>query len=254
LLRLGDEEIELVSFDPKGRDYPVPRTAADPWFQHFAIVVADMDEAYAALRRGSDFTAISRDGPERLPPNTGSVTAYKFRDPDGHPLELTAFPPGVGADKWHHPRGASVFLGIDHSAIGVANSGESLPLYRDVLGMSVPFRSTNRGPEQERLDGLAAERVEITILQPADPDSPHLELLEYPSAVRTRAPIKLHANDIAATRLWLQTNDLDGMLQRLRAAGAELASPRPVAVGPATNAFLLRDRDGHLLQLANRVG
>src|SRR3954471_390707 len=98
-----------------------------------------MDRAYNILRRHPDFTPISRNGPERLPPNTGSVTAYKFRDPEGHPLELTTFPPGVGSAKWHAPRGDSVFLGIDHSAITVASSAAAIAFYCDILGMSVPF-------------------------------------------------------------------------------------------------------------------
>jgi catechol 2,3-dioxygenase-like lactoylglutathione lyase family enzyme len=255
VLRLGGEEIELVSFEPKGRGYPSRRTAADPWFQHFAIVVADMDRAYDALRKRSDFTPISRNGPERLPPNTGSVTAYKFRDPEGHPIELTMFPPGVGSAKWDQTPGSlnAVFLGIDHSAIAVANSTGAIAFYRGLLGMSVPFQTTNRGPEQERLDGLAAERVEITVLQPADPDSPHLELLEYPSALRTRAPIQLNVNDVAATRLWLECDDLGGLRERLRATGADLLSPVG-AVKSAIAPLLLRDRDGHLLQLTCAAG
>ena len=40
------------------------------------------------------FTTISRNGPEALP---GGVVAFKFRGPDGHPLELIQFP-------WPDPR------------------------------------------------------------------------------------------------------------------------------------------------------
>ena len=91
-----------------------------------------------------------RNGPERLPPNTGSVTAYKFRDPEGHPIELTMFPPGVGSAEWDQTPGSlnAVFLGIDHSAIAVASSTGAIAFYRGLLGMSVPFQTTNRGPEQ----------------------------------------------------------------------------------------------------------
>ena len=40
------------------------------------------------------FRPISPDGRVRLPDNSGGVTAYKFRDHDGHPLELLEFPQG----------------------------------------------------------------------------------------------------------------------------------------------------------------
>lgn len=253
-LRLGRQEIELVSFAPRGRDYPVVRSAADPWFQHFAIVVADMKEAYATLRRRSDFASISSHGPERLPPNTGSVTAFKFRDPDGHPLELTMFPPGIRAETWNQPHGNAVFLGIDHSAIGVAATAKSVAFYRDLLGMSVTFRSTNRGAEQEALDGLASEQVEITVMQPIDPDSPHIELLEYPLAVRPDAQIELHANDIAASRLSLCTDNLASLHEQLATAGAAFISSRPVSLGPGSITMLVRDKDGHLLQLTEHGG
>lgn len=248
-LRLGQQKIELVSFEPRGRDYPAHCSSADPWFQHFAIVVGDMRKAYAALLRRSDFAPISREGPERLPPNTGSVTAFKFRDPDGHPLELTMFPPGLGPKMWHVPHGGAVFLGIDHSAIAVAATAESVAFYRDLLGLAVAFRSTNRGPEQERLDGLKSERVEITVMQPADPDSLHIELLEYPVAVRRNAQLQLNANDVAATRLWLRTDNLATLHGRLEAAGVSFISPRPVTFGAGCATMLVGDKDGHLLQL-----
>ena len=64
---------------------------------------------------------ITREGPQRLPPETGNVTAFKFRDPDGHPLELLHFPAGTGSVAWQAPNPASPFLGIDHTALSVAD-------------------------------------------------------------------------------------------------------------------------------------
>ena len=49
---------------------------------------------YARLSAHAGWTTISTDGPQLLPASSGGVTAYKFRDPEGHPLELIAFPPG----------------------------------------------------------------------------------------------------------------------------------------------------------------
>jgi catechol 2,3-dioxygenase-like lactoylglutathione lyase family enzyme len=246
-LRLGCDELELTGYEPTGRDYPQGSTAADLWFQHIAIVVADMDKAYGVLRRGGAMTPISKDGPERLPPNTGSVTAFKFRDPEGHPVELSMFPPGVGAERWREPDASGNCLGIDHSALSVADPARSLAFYAEALGMSVIGRSLNRGPEQDRLDGLSCDGVDIVALQPADPASPHIELLGYPQPRRSGR--RLRPNDIAATRLDFQVADLPGTVDRLRTAGARFVSPGAVTLATGPTA-LVADPDGHLLRFS----
>jgi hypothetical protein len=73
-------------------------------FKHIAIVVADMESAYLRLRACQGWTAITRPAPQRLPANSGGVTASKFRDPEGHPLELLAFPPNNMPSRWREPR------------------------------------------------------------------------------------------------------------------------------------------------------
>src|SRR5262249_2840681 len=46
-MRLGDETIELVQFvAPRGRPIPADSRSNDLWFQHIAIIVSNMDQAY----------------------------------------------------------------------------------------------------------------------------------------------------------------------------------------------------------------
>ena len=107
-MRLGRQEVGFVRFDPPGRAYPAGSTSSDLWFQHIAIAVSDMAEAHRrAMAAGA--RRITQGGPQTLPANTGGVTAFKFRDPDGHPLELLFFPAGAGAAPWHEPGVASPF-------------------------------------------------------------------------------------------------------------------------------------------------
>ena len=179
VLRLGDEEVALVRFDPPGVPYPPDSRSSDGWFQHLAIVVDDMAAAWRQLAAQSP-RPISTNGPERLPPRNGAVTAVKFRDPDGHPLELIQFPPGGGRPAWQRAAGAGSgpFLGIDHSAMAVASTARSLRFYRR-LGFRVAARSWNDSPAQSRLDGLRGARVRVTGLRFPSPDGPGLELLRY---------------------------------------------------------------------------
>ena len=202
-LALGQEIVELLQYDSPGQPYPAAALTSDLCFQHFAIVVADMARAWRQLRSVDGWTAISTDGPQRLPPSSGGVTAFKFRDPEGHPLELLAFPEGKSPPAWAARSNGDLFLGIDHSAISVSDSVRSIAFY-EALGLRVVARSLNSGGEQARLDGLPAPRVEVTALAPPQA-TPHLELLCYRSAAPGRT-VALRDDDVAATRLIFATN------------------------------------------------
>lgn len=229
-LQLGYELVELLQFDRPGQPYPQPSDSSDLWFQHFAIVVTDMDRAFARLSRVKGWTAISSAGPERLPASSGGVSAFKFRDPDGHPLELLAFAPGKVPAAWQPTRAGALYLGVDHSAISVADSARSMAFY-EALGLMPGGHSLNQGVEQARLDGLAAPQVEVSALA-LNQGVAHLELLCYRGSARGE-PLALRNNDIAATRLIFET-----------------ALPLPGIAGARSHRGLV-DPDGHHLQLVS---
>src|SRR5262245_36856491 len=152
-MRLGDEAIELTEYlTPRGRPIPLDSRSHDRWFQHIAIIVSDMDRAYAWLRQHR-VEHVSPE-PQRLPdwnPNAGGIRAFYFKDPDGHPLEILWFPSGKGGPRWRRRRDR-LFLGIDHTAVVVGDTAQSLRCYRDTLGLQVAGESENYGPEQEHLN------------------------------------------------------------------------------------------------------
>jgi catechol 2,3-dioxygenase-like lactoylglutathione lyase family enzyme len=203
-LGLRDETIELLEFDRPGEPYPKDVFSSDLIFQHFAIVVTDIDRAYQRLSTVGGWTAISRNGPQHLPETSGGVSAFKFRDPDGHPLELLAFPNGRAPARWAH-FGSDLCLGIDHSALSVSNSALSIAFYEGI-GLRVSETSLNHGPEQARLDGICEPHVEVTAITPSQA-TPHIELLCYRSVAHSRG-IVLKNNDVAATRLVLEIDCL----------------------------------------------
>jgi catechol 2,3-dioxygenase-like lactoylglutathione lyase family enzyme len=102
-MRLGNESIELTEYlTPKGRAIPVDSRSNDRWFQHAAIIVSDIDRAYQLLRQNHVQHAST--GPQRLPDwnkNAAGISAFYFKDPDGHTLEVLQFPPDKGDPKWH---------------------------------------------------------------------------------------------------------------------------------------------------------
>jgi catechol 2,3-dioxygenase-like lactoylglutathione lyase family enzyme len=255
-LRLGDETIELNQFvAPGGQPIPLDSRANDLWFQHLAIVVSDMDKAYRHLGE-STFQAISSE-PQTIPdtnPAAAGIQAFKFKDPDGHPLELLYFPPDKGRPKWH--QGAErLFLGIDHSAITVSDTERSLTFYRDLLGLKVAGGSLNAGPTQERLDGAFGAVVRVTGLRPQSPEGPGMEFLQYltPAGGR-RAPDALSTADLAHVHSVLEVDDLEGLLPRLEQANVAFVSPRVVELSgmPFRKGRLVRDPDGHAVLLVQR--
>jgi catechol 2,3-dioxygenase-like lactoylglutathione lyase family enzyme len=206
-MQLGRQHLELIAYDWPGISYPSRRSAADPWFQHVAIVVKDMPAAYAQLCR-HPFEPISLEGPQTLPPGSGSVSAFKFRDPDGHPLELIQFPAGIGDPCWRHAAG--LFLGIDHTALVATDLDLSLAFYQQ-LGFQVVSRSRNRGPEQDRLDGLSGVAVEVIGLAAAANEPPRLELLCYRG--RPAAEFGMAPDDLAADRTVIEVKGGAGLAQ-----------------------------------------
>jgi catechol 2,3-dioxygenase-like lactoylglutathione lyase family enzyme len=224
VMRLGAQDIALVQFAKQGRPYPRDSRSDDLWFQHLAIVVSDMDLAYAHLSSHAGWCPISEGGPQLLPPTNGSVRAFKFRDPDGHPLELIWFPPGQGRAVWQ--KGVSPFLGIDHTALSVASTSPSLEFYR-ALGLRVSDRSLNHGPAQVGLDGLPGARVRVTGLRPASATSPGLELLGYQPPGRSAG--LSFANDLVTD--WITM---------------------AVHTSPSDSSCAMQDPDGHRLILVDQ--
>jgi catechol 2,3-dioxygenase-like lactoylglutathione lyase family enzyme len=253
-LRLGLQQIELIGPIPSGRAYPPDVSGKSYIFQHFAIVTADLGEAYERLRREPDWTSISSQGPQRLPAASGGVTAFKFRDPEGHPLELIEFPPGPMSSRWHAARNEQICLGIDHSAISVADTKRSIAFY-EALGLAQSGGSLNQGEEQSRLDGIADATVEVTSLAIPACAPPHVELLCYrdtPPYRSSRVPLPSPAvNDVAATQLVFSMKEesiISDLCERHRRAhifGPVVCDDKVLA--------LLRDPDGHLIRIEASV-
>ncbi|HEX7286119.1 MAG TPA: VOC family protein [Candidatus Angelobacter sp.] len=250
-LQLGDEQIELTEYlAPQGRPVPVDSRSNDRWFQHVAIIVRDMDAAYAWIRQNKVRFASS--GPQTLPAwnkNAGGIKAFYFRDPDNHVLEILWFPEGKGLPKWHRP-GSDLFLGIDHTAIVVSNTDASLRFYRDLLGMRVAGESDNYGAEQEHLNNVYGAHLRITSLRAES--GPGVEFLEYLAPIDGRPiPADLHANDLAHWETEVITHAPAERWTALLKSTEHLSS-RDEEIsfrGQTIREFIVKDPDGHAVAL-----
>ena len=104
------------------------------------------------------------------------------------------------------PRGTR----IAHVGLAVRALDEILPFYRDILGMAaVPLDDADGA----RIAGLAAGESLVELLEPADEQSPIGKFL-------TKRGPGIH-------HICFAVDDLDGTLERCRAAGLRLIDERP---------------------------
>jgi len=250
-LQLGDEQIELTDYlTSGGRSIPEDAKANDLSFQHIAIVVSDMDKAFARLKKFNvEFVSTAPQTlPKTIPPAEG-VKAFYFHDPDKHSLELIYFPEGKGQTKWHVKTG-KIFLGIDHTAIGISNTEKSLDFYQTLLGIERKGESFNYGIEQEHLNNIEGASLHITGLR--SPAGPGIEFLQYiKPGVGKAYPSDTKANDIWYWQTTLLVDDAVQIYDKLKSHQYAIVSKELVDLDDATGkkykAFIVRDPDGHAM-------
>lgn len=252
-LQLGDEYIELMEFKTRGRAIPQDSRSNDLWFQHVAIVVGDMEAAYQKLRKAKvQFVSTA---PQTLPiylTAAAGISAFYFQDPDGHNLEIIHFPAGKGNEKWQQTNG-KLFLGIDHTALGISDTDSSLAFYESLLGLKVAGNSENYGAEQEHLNQVFGAHLIITGLKAQAGFG--LEFLDYLAPVGGRSyPKDSKVNDLWHWHTNLFIPDTNTTLELLKAKGQK---PLGTAVFQhpvfgAVNANLVRDPDGHAILVLSR--
>lgn len=264
ILHLGDEELELWEFQKKtdfknnnfeGEIIPVDSKSNDLWFQHICIVVKDIEEAF---RKGADKAEQISSKPQTLPEwNTGAanIKAVKFKDINGHSLELLNFPEDKGNKRWHKNQ-IDLFKGIDHTAIGVSDTQKSIKFYNGILNLELVGQGTNYGKEQDEMDGLVNTKVLISTLRPNN-HGMGIELLDYqlPNQER-RSRINPKTTDLNEWRVILLVENLRDIHIRLESSdsskslGSIVSTPENIWGG--VTACQVRDPDGHALLLIEK--
>jgi catechol 2,3-dioxygenase-like lactoylglutathione lyase family enzyme len=252
-MQLGEEVIELTDYlTSGGRSIPEDAKSNDLIFQHIAIVVSDMDEAYALLRK--NMTMHVSTGPQTIPASNkaaAGIKAFYFHDPDMHNLELIYFPKGKGQSKWQNTK-ARLFLGIDHTAIGVSDTDSSLKFYENILGIERKGESWNAGMEQAHLNFVEGASLHITGLRAQQ--GPGIEFLQYlhPGAGKPY-PADSKTDDIWHWQTSLVVNNAEAVYNRLKSSGYTIISKGIIQYESSIKAFIVRDRDGHAMLIREKL-
>lgn len=258
-LKLGDEILELTEYlNSMGRPIPLDSKSNDKWFQHIAIIVSDMDKAFETLRKNK--VRFASTAPQTLPktiPNAAGISAFYFKDFDNHILEILQFPADKGAKKWHDlANKGRLFLGIDHTAIVVGDSEESMRFYRNSLGLSVAGTSENFGTEQEHLNNVFGAKLHITGLRTKE-EGIAVEFLEY-FAPRDgkKFPEDTRSNDLWHWQTSFEANEVNPLLNVLTKNKFDFISGGQVDFSGNNlgfkKALLVRDTDGHAVRIVER--
>jgi len=90
------------------------------------------------------------------------------------------------------------------------------------LGMELEGETTVEGPSVDRLIGLQNVRATIALMRTPDGHGRiELDKFHTPEAIRT-GPEKVQVNELGIRRIMFAVDDLDGIVARLLAHGAEL--------------------------------
>lgn len=256
-MQLGDEYIELTDYlTSGGRSIPEDARSNDLIFQHIAIVVSDMDKAYRLLRK--NMVEYVSTEPQTLPASNkaaAGIKAFYFHDPDMHNIELIYFPKGKGQPKWQRTNG-KLFLGIDHTAIGIRNTDSSLVFYQDVLGIPRKGESWNMGMEQAHLNFVEGASLHITGLRASA--GPGIEFLQYLQP----GPGKSYPTDTRTDDIWywqttLEVDQVDSLYNLLNAKGYAFVSKGIISIPSKhrtdVKAFIVRDPDGHAMLVKEKL-
>ena len=121
------------------------------------------------------------------------------------------------------------------------------------LGMELEGETTVEGPAVDRLIGLQNVRATLALLRTPDGHGRiELDKFHTPAAIRT-GPEKAPVNELGIRRVMFAVEDLDGVVARLLAHGAELVG-EVVQYGDTNRLAYVRGPEGIIVGLAEELG
>ena len=121
------------------------------------------------------------------------------------------------------------------------------------LGMELEGETTVEGPSVDRLVGLQNVRATLALMRTPDGHGRiELDKFHTPQAIRT-GPENVPVNALGIRRIMLAVNDIDDLVARLLAHGAELVG-EVVQYGETYRLAYVRGPEGIMIALAEQLG
>jgi catechol 2,3-dioxygenase-like lactoylglutathione lyase family enzyme len=142
-----------------------------------------------------------------------------------------------------------VTVTFSHVGISVVNLERSLAFYRDLLGMEVVEEVTFKGERYEAILALKGARGRIAILKSGNLAVELFEFMEpAPRPVGRTRPVSDHG----ITHVAVEVDDIQGLYERLSAAGVSFHCP-PIHFPACATATYARDPDGNVVEILQLV-
>ena len=229
--RLALEFMEIRDIDGKTVDLRIQ----DPGVAAPVLVVRDLDAALARVKEAKAPTVTPGWAPVTF---SDRARAVLIRDIDGRPVEIVqpaSLPDAAAANN-------IVDIGL---LLTVNDMDTTLHVYRDVLGFAVQHDVPN-DKAMLALTGLSKGTVRHSRVQP--PGSPlSIDLLEFKDVKRT--PLQMRIQDRGAARLQLRAQNIDALVEAMKAAGLSVVSEggAPVPIPPNLRGALVADPNNFFL-------
>jgi catechol 2,3-dioxygenase-like lactoylglutathione lyase family enzyme len=133
----------------------------------------------------------------------------------------------------------------------VVDDLEAVKAFFIALGLELEGQSTVEGPLIGRLIGLGDVRATLAMLRTPDGQGIELDKFHTPDAIRF-GPVNSPVNTLGIRRVMFAVEDIDGLVARLRAHGAEVIGE--MQYEDAYRLAYIRGPEGIIVALAEQLG
>lgn len=133
----------------------------------------------------------------------------------------------------------------------VVDDLEAVKAFFIELGLTLEGEQTVEGPSVGKLIGLADVRATLAMLRTPDGQGIELDKFHTPQAIRF-GPVNAPVNTLGFRRVMFAVDDLDAVVARMRAHGAELIGE--MQYEKAYRLAYLRGHEGIIVALAEQLG
>jgi catechol 2,3-dioxygenase-like lactoylglutathione lyase family enzyme len=242
----GAMRFELTHF--KGLERKPGRAAyTDPGAGSIVLYVRDLDEALANAKKANAPIVTTGGMPVEITTPKGKARSILMRDPDGFFVQVIQETPAPGAPEGNVHRVSLAYT--------MESAEATARFYNGMLGLDLAGPSAfSKDPAMLKLVGAppGTEFRKLTGVLPGPPA--YVEFTEFRGVPRTK--FHLRVRDPGAPAMAIQVNNLNGMVDEMRAAGVPLisANGQIVDFGGGTPDIFVEDPNGMNLELFQRSG